>query len=420
MKLITFLSLYFFALFANAANKLPPTISFNYDRVSVVQFIEVTYKSLLGQQYVIDPQLVDDSSKITMQVKDLQTEKLPSFLESMLLSAGITVQMKDGITYFIPSSKLASSKQNQTIPTTLNSNNLPPSLPISIDHKTVFEQVNEQPEMINKTEIYSPKYRSVNQLQDIANNLMGTQFKDTESVFLVGTQKKIESVKKLLEQYDAVPGEVLVRARVYEFTDTFSDGFNAGGAITSLLSKLNVSGGSLAAMQNLASIKSATLQSVVSAVSGDSRFNLVSSPTIRVKHGESARLTIGSETPVLSSIQSDKNGNPIQSIIYRQSGVILDLKPMIMMNRIELDVNQEVSSFTKTNTSGIDSPTLLKRSLHSVIGVDSGDLVMLGGFDEDKGGDSKSGLSFLPDFFKTKSLDKSKTQILLVMEVKKL
>ena len=420
MKIIFFLVFCFYSLCTMAANKLPPTISFNYDRVPVVQFIEVTYKSLLGQQYVIDPQLVDDASKITMQVKDLDTQKLPAFLESMLFSAGISVQMKDGITYFIPSAKLNQSKPAQInlvnqIPNVQTSNiSIPPEI------KQELQNFNEVKEIAKESEIYFPKFRAVNQLQEIANNLLGTQFKDTESVFLVGTQKRIESVKKLLEQYDSVPGEVIVKARVYEFTDTLSDGFNAGGAITALLTKLNVTGGSLAAMQNLASIKSATLQSVVSAVAGDSRFNLVSSPTIRVKHGESARLTIGSETPVLSSIQTDKNGNPIQSIIYRPSGVILDLKPMIMTDRIELDVNQEVSSFTKTNTSGIDSPTLLKRALHSVIGVQSGDLVMLGGFDEDKGTDSKSGLSFLPDFFKTKSNDKSKTQILLVMEVKKL
>lgn len=418
MKSLIFTFLVLFSSFVGATNKLPPTISFNYDRVPVVQFIEVTYKSLLGQQYVIDPQLVEDSSKITMQVKDLDTQKLPAFLQAMLLSAGVSIQVKDGITYFLPTSKLNTPKASNFSLDQQKPNPLP--LPINTDISIPNSHPKEVAEIINESDIYVPKFRSVVQLQEIANNLLGTQFKDTESVFLYGSQKKIDSVKKLIQQYDAVPGEVFVKARVYEFTDTASDGLNAGGAITTLLSKLNVSGGSLAAMQNLVSLKSATLQSVVSAVSGDSRFNLVSSPTLRVKHGESARLTIGSETPVLSSIQADKNGNPIQSIIYRPSGVILDLKPLIMSDRIELDVNQEVSSFTKTNTSGIDSPTLLKRALHSVIGVESGDLVMLGGFDEDKSNDAKSGLSFLPDFFRTRSVDKAKTQILLVMEVKKL
>lgn len=64
-----------------------------------------------------------------------------------------------------------------------------------------------------------------------------------------------------------------------------------------------------------------------SALASDSRFKVVSSPSLRVKSGENARFSVGSDVPVLGTVQLDKNGNPVQSVEYKPSGVILDLRP---------------------------------------------------------------------------------------------
>nr|WP_265332039.1 hypothetical protein [Citrobacter koseri] len=57
----------------------------------------------------------------------------------------------------------------------------------------------------------------------------------------------------------------------------------------------------------------------------DSRFHVVSSPRLRVKDGASATFSVGNEVPVLGQVSYADN-RPIQSIEYRSSGVILDVK----------------------------------------------------------------------------------------------
>jgi len=402
------------------AADLPKTISLNFDRVPVVQFIEATYKNILSEQYVIDSRLVDFPGKVTIQVKDLETSNLKPFLSDLLKSNGILIDVKDNITYFVPyvpgsEQKQVLSSQNVSIP---GVSGVPGHLPgvFSPGQNSAFNSLSSA----SNFEIYKPVYRSVDQLQVIANGLLGTTYKGTEFVILAGSEKRVEMVRTLLEQYDSRPAEVLVRAVVYEFTSTDADSVNVSGALSVLAGKLNISIGASNILQNAISFKNTSLTAVVSAVAGDSRFNLVSSPTIRVLHGVRARLTVGSESPVLDSVQMDKNGNAVQSVTYRPSGVILDIQPLIMADRIELDLNQEVSSFTTTQTSTINSPTLLKRSLKTTVGVDPGELIVLGGLDEDKSNASRNGLIFMPEWLRFRAHDASKTQILMVLEVQRL
>lgn len=407
--------------FPSYAAELPKTISLTFDRVPVVQFIEATYKNILGEQYVIDSRLVDFPGKVTIQVRDLDTANLKPFLVNLLQSNGIAVESREGVSYFVP--YVPAPEQKAPLPPV---SGLSGPFPVGGGVTPLLMQpgFNQAPGNAiagaSFVELYRPRFRSVDQLQVVANGLLGTQYKDTEAVIMAGTETRVGMVRKLLEQYDSRPAEVLVRAVVYEFTNTDNDSVNVSGALSALAGKLNISIGAANVLQNSISFKNTTLSAVVSAVAGDSRFNLVSSPTVRVRHGVRARLTVGSESPILDSVQLDKNGNAIQSVTYRPAGVILDIQPSIMGERIELDLNQEVSSFTTTQTSTINSPTLLKRSLHTVVGVDPGELIALGGLDEDKSNGSSSGLIFLPSWLRFRANDASKTQILMVLEVQRL
>ncbi|MNV58515.1 Type II secretion system protein D precursor [compost metagenome] len=161
------------------------------------------------------------------------------------------------------------------------------------------------------------------------------------------------------------------------------------------------------------------LTAVLSAVSGDTRFNVVNAPTLRIKDGSTGRLNVGEEVPTLSSTTLDNQGNAQQSIQYRSSGVIFELKPTILKKRIELDLRQQISDFAKTSTSGIDSPTLTKRELATVISVDPGELIILGGLDQNRQTDVERGFSFLPKFMRSSSSEKTNTQVLVVLQVQR-
>jgi type II secretory pathway component GspD/PulD (secretin) len=74
----------------------------------------------------------------------------------------------------------------------------------------------------------------------------------------------------------------------------------------------------------------------------------------------------------------------------------------------------------KTTTGVNNSPTLNKREITTQITAKDGDLIVLGGLDEDKSGNDSSGISFLPDWMRSKGSETTKTQILLILQVQRL
>ncbi len=78
------------------------------------------------------------------------------------------------------------------------------------------------------------------------------------------------------------------------------------------------------------------------------RFNVVSSPTLRVKSGSTGNFSVGADVPVISDF-TERNGKIIQSVQYRQSGVIFNIEPVVKINAIDLKINQQLSNFIKTD-----------------------------------------------------------------------
>src|ERR1035437_1745200 len=85
--------------------------------------------------------------------------------------------------------------------------------------------------------------------------------------------------------------------------------------------------------------------------------------SMRVKSGASARFSVGNETPVLGAVSYQQNGSSVQSVEYRPSGVILDLKPFVRSVGIDLTGFQQLSNFAVTDTGVNSSPPLSKREL---------------------------------------------------------
>ncbi|MBZ0309452.1 MAG: type II secretory pathway, component PulD, partial [Anaerolineae bacterium] len=243
---------------------------------------------------------------------------------------------------------------------------------------------------------------------------------EQDSFVFQGNEKEIALLQKLLVQLDTPVGEVLVKGMVYEVTTGEKDGSAFGLALNIMQGKFGLNIGKLVANGDSITFKNASIDAVFSALSTDSRFKSISNPSLRVKSGASARFSVGSDVPVLGAVQFDKNGNPIQSVEYKPSGVIFDLKPQIRENVIDLVINQQLSSFIPTVTGVNNSPTLIKREISTSIGASNDDVIVLGGLDEDKSSGDSSGFSFFPSWLKSRGGESSKTQILLVLQVQKI
>ncbi|WP_370815608.1 type II secretion system protein GspD, partial [Citrobacter portucalensis] len=149
----------------------------------------------------------------------------------------------------------------------------------------------------------------------------------------------------------------------------------------------------------------------------DSRFTVVSSPALRARSGSQASFAVGSDVPVLGQV-SYQGDSAVQSVEYRSSGVIFNVYPEVRQNSIDLTISQELSNFAKTETGVNNSPTLIKRNIQTSVSVSDGDIIMIGGLADNKDNNQGTGLSFLP-WFKTEGNEKSKTDIVIVLQAKK-
>lgn len=406
-------------------------ISLTFNDTPAIQFLKATYKNMLGLDYIMDPSLAANT-KISMSVRDLPVEDFKKTVDTVLHESGIAITKLNGVHYFYPRGKKLSGTV-QAVGSHVDvdeylSNGDIPSVPASVMSglPPPYQLTSSQPITISNVGLskdetlvfYHPVNRLPEQLQVIANSLLGTSYQSTDKVFLSGKQKDIDRAIKILQEYDTVPGEILARTLVFEFNENTNEqqGFQLGALV--LAEKLSI--GINTVMQPLSNVlrfKNHSLDAVLTAVEGDSRFSLITSSSLRVMDGATARINNGQDVPVLAESSLDNNGNPVQSVTYRPSGVIFDLSPRIMRDRIEVKLSQQLSNFQQTKTSTINSPTLTKREVSTTVGLTDGEIIVLGGLDEERKDESRSGLFFLPRFLDSTSKQTTKSQILVVLQV---
>lgn len=226
----------------------------------------------------------------------------------------------------------------------------------------------------------------------------------------------VAKVNKLLKDLDTASGEVLLKAAVYEVGFDKREGSAVQIAASLMSGKLsgtvagNILGGvSLKLVQG-------GLAAVVSALDEDVRFKSVSRPQVRVRNGAQARFSVGQDVPVLGAAQMDKNGNPVQSVEYKQSGVILTATPEIRQDVIELQLQQELSNFVVTKTGVNGSPTLVKRSVNTKLGLVPGEVVILAGLQDDQEDASQNRMPFV-GWLLGQERQQKQSEILVFIEV---
>ncbi|MFN1451838.1 hypothetical protein ACK172_11420 [Escherichia coli] len=67
-----------------------------------------------------------------------------------------------------------------------------------------------------------------------------------------------------------------------------------------------------------------------------------------------------------------------------------------------------------------NSPTLIKREVNTDVSLKDGDIILLGGLAENKDSNADTGLSFLPSWFGTTATEKAKTDIIIVLQARKI
>jgi general secretion pathway protein D len=128
----------------------------------------------------------------------------------------------------------------------------------------------------------------------------------------------------------------------------------------------------------------------------ESDVNVLSAPSLMVLDNQTATINVGDEIPVparqsISNI--DPNSPTVNEITFRQTGITLSVTPRVSNSGlVTMEVQQEVATAAATTTSNIDAPTIQNRQIDSVVAVNSGETIVLGGLMRTQQTESETGV----------------------------
>lgn len=405
-------------------------VSFDFAGVPLVAFSQATFKSIMGRDYVIAPEVLAADRKITISVKNIDSEAVPAFVENILAEQGVAVTERNGVYYLSLASRQQAAIQGAQspvdraqamygvpmFPTPVSSSRVPS---LATDEAVQMESKKGAytRRADDESAVYVPRNRPSDFLASVVNAAFGSNSAMVAGARLVLTGAKVDLDKMaiLLESLDMLPKKVDVAASWVEVTRT--DGSNQGISLIAnvLGTKLGVSVGAVNTATAV-SLKNANFELVIDALSTDGRFNQVSNSRVIGDEYEKINLTVGDETPTVSSSGKDNSGNLIQNIVYRPSGVIIDVLPKVLgSGRINMAIDGQISSFKSTQTGVSGSPTLIKRQVKTNVTVADGEVLLIGGLNESKDANTRSGLRFLPKAWSLENESTSNTDLVLIL-----
>ena len=298
------------------------------------------------------------------------------------------------------------------------------------------------------TQIYPLQNRSAAEIAPILDDLLGdlgegagnggadngrsrVAADDSRNALVVrALAQEHDELARILVDLDSTPSQVLLEATIAEvalknevslgvrwffksgnFNFTFSD-VSSGGT-----------GASFPGFSTAFSLPGA--EAALNALAGVTDVKIISSPTVTVLNNEHAVLQIGDEVPIATqrtTNPSDPDAVVSTTIDYRNTGVILEVSPRIGAGgQVVLDIRQEVSDVTKTNTSGIDSPTIRQREIETSVVLRDGMTLALGGLVQEGNVVTETKVPGLGDvpllgaLFRTVSSEKTRSELLILI-----
>lgn len=420
----------FIILITLSTNIYASTVNLEFQGVTISELSQLVVKGIIKRDYVLSPDVLTDSRKVSISLKNQKQETILPFFKDFLQENDISIVDKGSFLY------LHRTVKQQPI---LTGDNSAPSQLSNLEKSTeketclgceTFDSLtrNTTPQDVVFQDIeltsyiYRPKFKTSSDLSQMISFAGAVVSPVTSSDVLIYKTKpeKHQIINDLLIQLDKNTNDLMVKVYLYEVTKQGREGSAFNMASKILQGKLGLTLNSGQNLANTITLNFPDVSAIFSAFETDNRFKVVSSPSLRVKHNKSSRFSVGSEVPVLGSVTQNNNAQPTQSINYKPSGVILEIIPQIFESSIDLQLTQQVSNFVPTTNGVNNSPTLIKRELNTTVTVKDGDLIFMGGLDETRGTAQSTGLPFLPKFMRSNTSEDDKTDILMVLHVQRI
>ncbi len=167
----------------------------------------------------------------------------------------------------------------------------------------------------------------------------------------------------------------------------------------------------------------AILGLIVNALKQDKDSNVLSTPSVMTLDNERASILVGQQIPITTGeALGSSNTNPFRTVKREDVGVQLEVTPQISEGgAIRLAIRQEVSSIFGPVTASSTDLITNKREINTVVQVDAGQIVVLGGLiqeDVQKDDQGIPGLRDIPvvgGLFGSKSESRKRTNLMVFL-----
>ncbi|EIB3171955.1 type II secretion system protein GspD, partial [Escherichia coli] len=339
-------------------------VPFVADRLPLSRVISLAQEEVFGRRYVLPPELASDERPVTLNlsVSDSRQVQRQEYIR-WLKQLNIAVDTRNGVDRYYTFTPATPPVKMLTYVYT------PVNQPVNYLASVLSGVINA-----SSSSASSSTGKSSSSPAQVSSS-GGTSFMSATGDNLVfrGTREELTRLQSLLPLVDVPSQRVSVTGYIYEVQGSKSEGSGLALVAKMLSGKFGISIGSEMSLGNSFTFSTSSLSAIYELFRTDNRFTVVSSPNLMVSSGKNASFSSGEQVPVLGSV-SWNDGTPVQSVTYRDSGVIFRLTPVVTGNRIHITVHQELSSFVKTDTGISDSPTLLKREIDSSLVLNDGDV----------------------------------------------
>lgn len=399
-------------------------VDIRLERVSLYELARLVLGELLHEPYVLDGSLVAAEDVATVDARRIEPAKARELLETLLKARGFVLGVQSGVTVvkrqerrtdegkvwvYRPKFRTVSYLQGAARSFVPNGRFAGMAGPSSIGQAPGTSVPQNSPPTGGSTQ--NATQSSVTSVVPAQGPVLVSQ----DVLVFEGSEADVAKLQGLIADLDRPAREVVIKAYVLEVGSTTSDASGVSLAVNLLGGRIRAA--SVAgALPNSATLSVGGIEAAYSVLHSDARFKVLSSPTLRIRSGEHGRLTVGSEVPILGAVSISSTGQPVQSVEYRSSGVILDLRAEILEGTVGLVLQQQVSTFVPTTTGVNASPTLLKRELTTTLSLRSGEVVVMGGLEDARLTESRSGPPGFLSFLGIRSNDDSRSELILLLE----
>jgi general secretion pathway protein D len=238
--------------------------------------------------------------------------------------------------------------------------------------------------------------------------------KGTNSVIVYAEPEDYNYIKEMLQKLDIPRKQVFIEALImevspdenFEFGTEWSAMKDVGKVVGE--SKAAVIGGSQNAMEGLLSTEGTialgqglslgmlgeaitigaftfpSLNVLIKAVETLKTVDILSKPQLMTLNNEKATINVSTNLPYQTTSTILEGGGTSQNYEYRDVGIKLEITPRInKTGKVTLEIKQEVSKLAGTQVS-TDRPTTLKRAIDTVVEVQDGGNIVIGGLIEEQ------------------------------------